>query len=35
MPLKESAPSAPPLSLIDDEVVRVIAGMVWALQKEA
>ena len=35
MPLKESAPSAPPLSLIDDEVVRVLAGMVWALQKEA
>ena len=34
-PLKESAPSASPLSLIDEEVVRVLAGMVWALQKEA
>ena len=30
MPLKESAPS--PLS--GHEVVRVLAGMVWALQKE-
>ncbi len=35
MPLKVSAPSASPLSLIGDEVVRVLAGMVWALQKEA
>lgn len=35
MPLKESAPSASPLSLIGDEVVRVLAGIVWALQKEA
>lgn len=35
MPLKESAPSASALPLIGDEVVRVLAGMVWALQKEA
>lgn len=35
MPLEESVPSASPLSLIGDEVVRVLAGMVWALQKEA
>lgn len=35
MPWKESAPSASPLSLIGDEVVWVLAGMVWALQKEA
>jgi hypothetical protein len=38
IPLKESAPSASslsPLSLIGDEVVGVLAGMVWALQKEA
>jgi len=35
MPLKESAPSASPLSSTGDEVVRVLAGMVWALRKEA
>jgi hypothetical protein len=38
IPLKESAPSTSslfPLSLAADEVVRVLAGMVWALQKEA
>jgi hypothetical protein len=34
-PLNESARNASPLSLIDNEVVRVLAGMVWALQKEA
>lgn len=35
--LKESAPGSPsvsPLSLTGDEVVRVLAGMVWALQEE-
>lgn len=34
-PLKESAPSASPLSSTGDEMVRVLAGMVWALRKEA
>ncbi len=34
-PLKESAPSASPFSSTGDEVVRVLAGMVWALRKEA
>lgn len=34
-PLKESAPSASPLSSTGDEVVQVLAGMVWALRKEA
>ncbi len=36
--LKESVPgssSVSPLSLTGDEVVRVLAGMVWALQEEA
>lgn len=31
---KESASSASPLSSTGDEVVRVLAGMVWALRKE-
>jgi len=31
---KESAPSAPCLPSPGDEVVQVLAGMVWALQKE-
>jgi hypothetical protein len=35
MPLKESAPSPSPVSLIGEEVVQVLAGMVWALQREA
>ena len=34
MPIKESASSASPLSSTGDEVVRVLAGMVWALRKE-
>ena len=37
-PLQESPPSTYPLSSlssIGDEVVQVMAGMVWALQKEA
>jgi hypothetical protein len=34
MPLKEAASSASPLSSTGDEVVRVLAGMVWALRKE-
>jgi hypothetical protein len=34
VPLKESTPSASPLSSSGDEVVQVLAGMVWALQKE-
>ena len=33
-PSKGSAPSASPLSSTGDEVVRVLAGMVWAFQKE-
>ena len=35
MSIKESASSASPLSSTGDEVVRVLAGMVWALRKEA
>jgi len=35
MPQKESAPSASCLSSLGDEVVQVLAGMVWALGKEA
>jgi hypothetical protein len=34
-PLKETALSTSPLSSTGDEVVRVLAGMVWALRKEA
>jgi hypothetical protein len=34
MPIKESTSSASPLSSTGDEVVRVLAGMVWALRKE-
>jgi hypothetical protein len=34
-PLKETASSTSPLSSTGDEVVRVLAGMVWALRKEA
>jgi hypothetical protein len=32
--LQESTPRASPLSSTGEEVVRVLAGMVWALQKE-
>lgn len=32
--LQEAIPSAPPLSSTSEEMVRVLAGMVWALQKE-
>lgn len=35
MPSKKSAPSVSPLSSAGDEMVRVLAGMVWALQTEA
>ena len=35
MPQKQSAPSACCLPSAGDEVVQVLAGMVWALQKEA
>jgi hypothetical protein len=35
IPLKESAPISSPVSSVGDEVVRVLAGMIWALQKEA
>ena len=35
MPAKGSAPSALPLSSTSEEVVRILAGMVWAFQKEA
>jgi len=34
MPQKKSAPSACCLASAGDEVVQVLAGMVWALQKE-
>jgi len=35
MPQKEAAPSACCLAPAADEVVQVLAGMVWALRKEA
>lgn len=35
MPSKGSAFDASPLSSTAEEVVRVLAGMVWAFQKEA
>jgi len=35
MPSKGSAFEASPLSSTAEEVVRVLAGMVWAFQKEA
>ncbi len=35
IPLKESAPNVSSPSLMSEEVVRVLAGMVWALRKEA
>jgi hypothetical protein len=35
MSLKESAPSVSYLPSPGDEVVQVLAGMVWALRKEA
>lgn len=35
MPSKGSAFEASPFSLTSEEVVRVLAGMVWAFQKEA
>ncbi len=35
MPRKESAPSASCLASAGDEVVQVLAGMIWALGKEA
>lgn len=34
VPVKESAPRISALSSSGDEVVQVLAGMVWALQKE-
>lgn len=33
-PLQESIPTASPLSFVGDEMVQVLTGMVWALQKE-
>lgn len=35
MSLKKSAPSASSLPSLSDDVVQVLAGMVWALRKEA
>lgn len=35
MPAKGSSPSVSPLLSTGDEVVQVLAGMVWAFQKEA
>jgi len=35
IPSRQSAPNASPLSAAGDEVVHVLAGMVWALRKEA
>jgi hypothetical protein len=35
MPAKVSAPSGSPLVAAGDELVRVLAGMVWAFQREA
>jgi hypothetical protein len=34
MPQKQSAPNASCLPLLSDDVVQVLAGMVWALRKE-
>jgi len=34
MPQKESAPSSSCLASAGDEVVQVLAGMIWALGKE-
>ena len=35
MPAKGASPSSSPLLSTGDEVVKVLAGMVWAFQKEA